>query len=138
MPETVELDYREAGILEKLLEQLEPLGLDIEPFGGNTFVIKAVPSLLAGREAAPLVREIVEAVADSGLEATPEKALDECLKRMACHGAIRARQSLDETQVNALLRQLDACGNPSHCPHGRPTWIHWDVRELEKLFNRVL
>jgi len=57
---------------------------------------------------------------------------------MACHGAIRANQALSEAQINGLLAQLDECDNPSHCPHGRPTWIRWDLRALEKSFKRIV
>ena len=55
---------------------------------------------------------------------------------MACHGAIRARQVLDPRQIRRLLAQLDECTHPSHCPHGRPTWIRWTRGELEKAFGR--
>ena len=61
---------------------------------------------------------------------------EESLKIMACHGAIRARQSLVAAQMQRLLVQLDECENPSHCPHGRPTWIRWSLPALEKAFGR--
>lgn len=138
VPETVELGYREAAILEKLLSEFEGIGLEIEPFGGNTFVVKAVPELLAGREVKPLILDIVEEMAAEGFSAGPAQSIDECLKIMACHGTIRARQALDEKQLQGLLSQLDQCENPSHCPHGRPTWIRWTVKELEKAFHRIV
>ena len=59
------------------------------------------------------------------------------MKVMACHGAIRARQVLDLRQIHRLLQQMDECANPSHCPHGRPTWIQWTAKELEKTFGRL-
>ena len=138
VPETVELGYREAAILEKLLPEFEGIGLEIEPFGGNTFVVKAVPELLAGRQIKPLILDIVEEMAAEGFSAGPAQSIDACLKIMACHSTIRARQALDEKQLQGLLSQLDQCENPSHCPHGRPTWIQWTVKELEKAFNRIV
>jgi DNA mismatch repair protein MutL len=138
VPETVELGYREAAILEKLLPKFEGIGLEIEPFGGNTFVIKTVPELLVGREIKPLVQDVVEELAANGFSAGPAQSIDECLKLMACHSTIRARQALDEKQLQGLLSQLDQCENPSHCPHGRPTWIRWTVNELEKAFNQIV
>jgi len=138
VPETVELGFREAGILEKLLSEFEGIGLEIEPFGGNTFVVKAVPELLAGREVKPLIQDIVEELAVEGFSAGPAQSIDECLKLMACHSTIRAHQALEEKQLQGLLSQLDRCENPSHCPHGRPTWIQWTVKELEKKFNRIV
>jgi DNA mismatch repair protein MutL len=138
VPETVELGYREAGVLEKMIPELKDIGLDIEPFGGNTFVVKAVPVLLAGREIKPVLIEIVEKITEIGSAPGFAKALDQSRMVMACHGAIRANQALSGAQIKGLLGQLDGCRNPSHCPHGRPTWIHWDIRNLEKSFKRVV
>jgi DNA mismatch repair protein MutL len=138
MPETIELGYREAGVLEKLIPDLAELGLDIEPFGGSTFVVKSVPPLLAEREVKPLIVEIVEKIVQIGTSSGLAEMLDECRMVMACHGAIRANQALSDPQIKGLLAQLDECDNPSHCPHGRPTWIRWDMRTLEKSFKRVV
>ena len=138
MPETVELGYREAVLLEKMIPALHSAGLDIDPFGGNTFVVKGVPALLAGREATPLIAELVETAADTGIVGDAETMLDHCFEIMACHGAIRAHQALSEKQIQALLKQLDRCENPSNCPHGRPTWIKWTPRFIEKAFGRIV
>ena len=138
VPESVELGYREAGVLEKLIPDLAELGLDIEPFGGNTFLIKSVPPLLAKREVKPLLVEIVEKMVEIGSSPGLAEILEECRMLMACHGAIRANQALTEAQINGLLAQLDECRNPSHCPHGRPTWIRWNLETLEKSFKRIV
>jgi len=138
IPETIELGYREAQILAKLIPDLNRLGLEIEPFGGNTYVVKSVPALLADREQKPLVFEIVEKMAEIGFAPGLEKAIDECLILMACHGAIRANQQLTGRQIKGLLDQLDQCDNPSHCPHGRPIWIRWSLKTLERSFKRIV
>ncbi|MGD8541448.1 MAG: DNA mismatch repair endonuclease MutL [Desulfobacteraceae bacterium] len=138
VPETVELGFRESQLLEGLLPRLAALGLEIEPFGGNTFAVKAVPAMLAGGEIRPLVTALVEKMAETGLAPDVAAALDDCLMVIACHGAIRAHQALSVPQLQSLLAQLDACDNPSHCPHGRPTWIQWSVRFLEKAFKRLV
>ncbi len=77
VPETIELGYREAGVLEKLIPELSGTGLDVEPFGGNTFVVKAVPSLLTGREIKPILIEIVEKIAEIGAAPGFAEALEE-------------------------------------------------------------
>ena len=138
LPETIELSFEEAALMTQLLPQLKDLGLDMEPFGGTTFVIKAVPTFLDGREAAPLVHEIVEKMAAVDVEPDAEALIDPCLKLMACHGSIRAHQRLTEPEMRQLLSQMDACRNPSNCPHGRPTWIKWGQRALERAFNRIV
>ncbi len=136
IPETVDLGYREAEILEKLIPELCKLGLEIEPFGGNTFAIKSAPAILAGREIKPLVVEMVEKTAETGSGPGLEKAIDKCLILMACHGAIRANQALTDREIKTLLDQLDKCENPSNCPHGRPTWIRLTKGYIEKSFGR--
>jgi DNA mismatch repair protein MutL len=136
--ETVELGFREAQALEALMPHLREMGLEVEPFGGGTVVVKSIPGFLAGREMRPLLTEIAEAAGRSAGPADPQAVLDFCRQRAACHGAIRAGQTLTPEQMQALLRQLDACGNLSHCPHGRPTWIKWETGTIERSFRRVV
>lgn len=138
IPETIDLGYREADVLEKMIPELKTLQLEIEPFGGNTFVVKSIPALLANREIKPLVVEIVEKMAETDFAADIERAIDQSLILMACHGAIRANQPLSEKEIKSLLDQLENCDNPSHCPHGRPTWVNWSFRSFEKSFGRIM
>ena len=138
LPETMDLGFHETQILEKLAPELDRFGLEIEPFGGNTFVVKSVPTLLDSSGVSGLITQLVEKTAEIGVDAEMETILDECLMVMACHNAIRAHQRLTETQIKAMLEQLDACDNPSHCPHGRPIWIQWRLKDLEKHFQRIV
>lgn len=138
VPETIDLGFRESRVFEKMIPDLKSLGLDVEHFGGNTFIVKAVPVLLAEREVKPLIIEMVENTVAVGYSPGLEKELDRCRMIMACHGAVRANQALSGRQIQSLLEQLDACDNPSHCPHGRPTWIRWDLKTLEKSFKRIV
>jgi DNA mismatch repair protein MutL len=138
VPETLELNFSEAEILGQLMADLKLLGLEVEPFGKNTFVVKTVPLLLAGRDVRPLIYEIVEKIAAASDSSGLKAVLDECRRVMACHGAMRANQTLDGQQIRKLLQQLDDCENPSHCPHGRPTWVRWDLDTLEKSFKRIV
>ncbi|MBC2715358.1 MAG: DNA mismatch repair endonuclease MutL [Desulfobacteraceae bacterium] len=138
IPETFELGYRETAVIEQMLDDLNSLGLEIEHFGGNTFVVKSVPVLIADREIRPLILEIAEAMDAFGYSPGLEDALDQCIILMACHSAIRAHQSLSIKEMKELLVQLDQCENPFHCPHGRPTFVQWPVKTLEKSFKRTL
>ncbi len=137
-PETVEFGFREAEILQHLIPELAAYGLEIEPFGGNTFVISAVPVILADREIAPLLRSLTENTATVGLSSDMEQAVEACLISIACHAVIRARQKLNTTEIAALLHQLDACQNPGNCPHGRPTYVEWPRSVIEKAFGRIV
>jgi DNA mismatch repair protein MutL len=138
LPETFDLDYRETAVIEQMLDDLNSLGLGIEHFGGNTFVVKSVPVLISEREIKPLIIEIAEAMDAYGYSPGLEDALDQCITLMACHSAIRARQSLSIKEMKELLVQLDQCENPFHCPHGRPTFVQWPIKTLEKSFKRTL
>jgi len=137
IPETLDLGYRQALILEKLIPDLCRYGIEIELFGKDSFVIKSVPMVLSGREIKPLVIEMVDHIMETGLTANMEKSLDACLKLMACHGAIRANQSLTLAEMATVIKDLEACRISAHCPHGRPTWIQWPKQEIERLFKRT-
>ncbi|MCU0613570.1 MAG: DNA mismatch repair endonuclease MutL [Desulfobacterales bacterium] len=138
VPETFDMGFAESDLLEKIIPSLENIGLYLEPFGGNTFVVKAVPALLEGKEIQPLIREIIEKILETGISQDITATMDTSYKLMACHGAIRAGQKLSEAQIKELLKQLDECETPSNCPHGRPTWIRWELKFLEKSFHRIV
>jgi DNA mismatch repair protein MutL len=138
MPETLELGFGEAEALSRLIPQLNEMGLEIEPFGGTTFAIKAVPTLLDHHDIASVVRSLAEQSAESGLSKDISRVLEDCRMLMACHHAVRANQHLAPGQITAMLEQLDQCKMPSNCPHGRPTWIRWSRRDLEKAFKRIV
>ncbi len=138
VPETVELGFAEAQVLEVLIDRLDAMGFEIEPFGGTTFVVKSVPVMLDGRDVGRIITELAEKAAEIGLASGLEKVLDECRMVMACHNAVRANQRLTGEQTRQMLQQLDRCEDPSHCPHGRPTWIQWTVGDLEKAFKRTV
>ncbi len=138
VPETVELGFAEADALATLIPKLNAMGLEIEPFGGATFAVKAVPTFLDDRAIAKVVTQIAERAVELGLSQGLDPVLDACRKVMACHNAVRARQKLSTDQIRQMLTRLDQCQNPAHCPHGRPTWIQYTLKALEKAFKRVI
>ncbi|MEW6258572.1 MAG: DNA mismatch repair endonuclease MutL [Thermodesulfobacteriota bacterium] len=137
IPQTVECSPREADILTKLAPRLQSVGLEIEPFGRQTFAILAVPALIDAAEAIRIVRELIDRLIESENLETEPTILDACIKVMACHGAIRANQKLSVEDMRALIAQLRACDFPARCPHGRPTWIAFGMREIERKFGRL-
>lgn len=137
IPENIEISRVEAGLLAHLLPALRHAGLDIEPFGDSAFVVRAVPALLTGGDMRAMLLEMTEKLAADGLSTSLAPLTDDVLKLMACHGAIRASQRLDAAEIAALLQRLDACQDPAHCPHGRPTWIRFSLKFLQKSFGRI-
>jgi DNA mismatch repair protein MutL len=138
VPETMEFTAGEADLLSGILAELADLGLVIEPFGGTTFVVKAVPGLLAQKTVTSLVQGIVETLMETSDTAVTEQWLENCLISMACHHAVQANRSMSLQEMESLIKDLFACDNPFHCPHGRPTMVSFDKTRMEKLFKRVV
>ena len=138
IPEAVDLSYRQAASIEKLIPELRLRGIEIEAFGGTTFVVSAVPQFLGLEEIQPLIVELAETISALGVSADLDALQDRFLASMACHGAIRSGQRLNDEEARMLLRQLDDCRIPAHCPHGRPTWISWDLKSIERSFKRIV
>ncbi len=137
-PVSIELSHREQAVLEGALKTLQDYGFELEPFGGTTYLLKAVPALLAKADYKKLLYDIIDQLDESQKAESIERKLDEIFSVMACHAAIRAHQRLQDSQMIALFRQMDALALPYTCPHGRPTVIKISLNELEKKFGRVV
>nr|WP_291316279.1 hypothetical protein [Desulfuromonas sp.] len=136
-PTVIEVDFREAALLKEQLGELERLGFELEPFGGKSFALKAVPRLLRDAEAEQLVLDVAAEIASVGKSGLAEEALDKVLMLMACHGVIRANQGLAPAEMLALLRDLDGVDFKAHCPHGRPVMSRLAGVEVERMFKRT-
>ncbi len=136
-PVLLDLTAGEAEILEELAPKVEGYGIEVERFGPRTFRLLALPLRLPPEEAAAFLREVVERVRkEAGAPEIPD-FLRELAALLACHGSVRARRRLAAEETRALLRDLFLCRDPAHCPHGRPTFITIDRREIEKRFGRT-
>ncbi|QCQ23141.1 DNA mismatch repair endonuclease MutL [Desulfoglaeba alkanexedens] len=135
-PEVVEFLPVEAARLRRHLPQLEAMGFEVEPFGGDAFVIQAIPAALSRVAPAALLRSVVETETEErGLEKPdPAAALS---KTAACHGAVRAGQPLTPEEIRKLLQDLDRTRVSATCPHGRPLWWKLTLKEIARLFART-
>ncbi len=134
-PASVSLPPEQARLLEAELPVLERLGFRVEVFGRNTFLVRALPALLAQMEPAAALRVLVE---DFEEDETPLQGQVEAriIARVCKRAAVKAGQTLSPQEQEALLRDLEACQSPRTCPHGRPTMIHLAVDVLERQFGR--
>lgn len=134
-PESVTLPLDEAARLEALLPALHTLGMEVEPFGPGTFLVRALPALL--RNVPP--RELLADLAASDGDRTPlQVGLEEQLIRRICkRAAIKAGQVLSLDEMVALVRALEQTLNPRTCPHGRPTMLQLSVEQLAQQFGRT-
>ncbi|MFX1465078.1 MAG: DNA mismatch repair endonuclease MutL [Promethearchaeota archaeon] len=133
-PIKIELKQHESELLKNNLDTLNEYGLNIEHFGGTTFVIRSLP---IGPVDVKEIREMVEELLSSGELENKETLKETIIKLMACHSAIRAGEKLSVDTSLSLIRNLFQTENPYTCAHGRPTMIRISNKQLEKLFKRI-
>jgi len=137
LPDTLELSFAEADTVRRYHEQLQALGFELEHFGGQTFMLAAVPSIAAETDRVRLVRDLLEGLTSLGASAAFDTLLDDLLSRIACHSVIRGAHPLNRQQIEALLHQMDRTDFAAHCPHGRPVSQELSLHDLERMFRRT-
>ena len=136
LPEVVDLDPAEAERVVARAEELASLGLVIESFGPGAVLVRETPALLGKTDAAGLVRDIADDLAENGAALALKERLEEVCSTMACHGSVRAGRRLNGAEMNALLREMEATPHSGQCNHGRPTYVELKLADIEKLFGR--
>jgi DNA mismatch repair protein MutL len=136
IPATFPATPAEVATAEASQATLEALGLQITPFTPKTLAVRAVPATLAQGDAVELARSVLAELAQHEGSSVVERARNDLLATMACHGAVRANRKLTLEEMNALLRQMEETERSDQCNHGRPTWRQLTLRELDSLFLR--
>jgi len=127
---------KEADCGESYLPLFETLGITLQRAGPESLVVRAVPALLRGADVEPLIRDVLADLLTHGTTRRIEEHINEILSTMACHGSVRAGRQLTLTEMNALLREMEATERSGQCNHGRPTWTQLSMTELDALFMR--
>ena len=135
IPQIVDLGEGAAALLAAAAE-LDRLGLVIEPFGPGCVAVREMPAALGQADAAALLRDIADDLAEQGASDRLQSRIDAVLSSMACHGSVRSGRRMTAEEMNALLREMERTPRSGQCNHGRPTWIELKLADIERLFGR--
>jgi DNA mismatch repair protein MutL len=136
IPEVVELGEPAASRLVKRSGEFAALGLAVDSFGEGAVIVREIPALLGDTDVRGLLRDLADDIEEFGEALALRDKLEHICGTMACHGSVRAGRSLSVSEMNALLRQMEATPHSGQCNHGRPTYVELKLGDIEKLFGR--
>ncbi len=137
LPETVELSVRDAHFLRELLPTLARLGVGLSEFGERTFLLDAIPPFVRSANPRQFVIQLVDELKAAGQEVNALRLGEQVVAKTVCRHAVKANDPLAGPELQSLVEDLRRCAMPYTCPHGRPTLIEMNYRELERKFGRA-
>ncbi|MCG8451492.1 MAG: DNA mismatch repair endonuclease MutL [Pirellulales bacterium] len=137
VPEPVDLPAGEAAVVLENRAVLGCLGLEVEPFGGETVLVASYPAMLANLSPAEVLRSLLEQLLTEGKQPEPRDILDELMHTIACRAAVKYGDRLTPEEVDSLLSQRHLAQDHHHCPHGRPTALVFTREQLDRQFKRI-
>jgi DNA mismatch repair protein MutL len=138
IPLSIHLSVKEMKQVEEKLHLFKQVGLELELFGNQTFIIRSHPRWFVPGEEEAIIHEMVEMIVRGDEKIDTVKLREKAAITMSCKAAIKANRHLNHLEMEALLEQLRGTISPFTCPHGRPIIIHFSTYELEKMFKRVM
>lgn len=136
VPQQLELSKEELALISENSEIFENLGFEIEPFGGNTFVVQAVPAFLSREDIDVVIKGVLDDIINKKNPSKLQGKTEEIITYMSCRSAIKFGQKLSLDEMQALIMQMEKLKRPYTCPHGRPTMVSLTLDELNKMFGR--
>jgi DNA mismatch repair protein MutL len=137
VPEPVDLRSDEYSLAVSWRDLLLELGLEIEPFGGDTILVRSYPAILTRSQPGSLLRDVIGTLSETGRLPHRSDIVDRVLNMMACKAAIKTGDVLSADEISALLEQRHLADHSHHCPHGRPTALVFTQAELDRQFGRI-
>ena len=136
VPINIAVSQSEADLVEESGDVFSAFGFCVERTGLESVMVREVPVILIRGDVEGLVRDVISDLSTNGVSDLIESRANELMASMACHGAIRANRKLTTTEMNSLLRDMEITERSGQCNHGRPTWAHLSMSDLDKLFLR--
>jgi DNA mismatch repair protein MutL len=136
MPQILHVTPAQAEAAEAHAQEFESLGFGVSRLAPDQLALRAIPVLLAGRDPAAIVRDVLSDLLEQGHSRRVEESINHLLATMACHAAVRAQRNLSLAEMNALLREMEGTERADQCNHGRPTWVRLSLHDLDRLFLR--
>jgi DNA mismatch repair protein MutL len=136
IPEIIDVGPDEADALHEHATELAELGLVLERFGPGAVAVRETPALLGHTDVHGLVRDLAADILREGERLALKEQLEAVCATMACHGSVRAGRRLTASEMNALLREMEATPLAGQCNHGRPTYVELALSDIERLFGR--
>ena len=136
IPEMLQVTAAQADAAETHAQEFTELGFALERRAPDRLALRAIPSLLAGRDPPGIVRDVLSDLVEQGQSRRVQESINHLLATMACHAAVRARRNLSVAEMNALLREMEGTDRADQCNHGRPTWVRLSLQDLDRLFLR--
>jgi DNA mismatch repair protein MutL len=137
IPRIIELDETRKIALLEAKEDLQKLGLLLEEFGNNAIMVREIPAILSNAKLEIMIEEISDGLVNNPASNPLHERINAILSTMACHGSVRSGRNLTIEEMNNLLREMERTANSGQCNHGRPTYVHLKLGDLEKLFGRI-
>ena len=136
VPEILQVTAVQAEAAEVHAAEFAELGFVVDRLAPDQLALRAVPSLLSGRDPASVVRDVLSDLVETGHSRRVEESINHLLGTMACHAAVRAQRNLSIPEMNSLLREMERTDRADQCNHGRPTWVRLSLTDLDRLFLR--
>ena len=137
LPEVINLAPTPLEMILENVELLSDIGFIIEPFGEGMIIVREVPALIGDADIKQIIIDLGDDLSSTGLPTSYHAKVDLILGNIACHRSVRSGRSLNENEMNQLLREMERTPNSGQCNHGRPTSISLSLKDIEKLFNRT-
>ena len=134
----IDVSPSEKIFLEENLSEIKKLGFNFDHFGGNTFILREIPTIMGKIPNINIIKEIISDVTRIGKEKSFTEVKDDLINYLACHKSIRGGDDLSLKDIRQLLVELAKCKDSYHCAHGRPTLRFFSYKELDKLFKRIV